>query len=101
MAPVITNDIRQPACSTSQATIGADSAGPAKVPALKIAVAKPRSLAGNHCRTTLPQIGNEAASPTPSPSRAANMLANPTVAPVAIPPSDQSTMEIVPTLRLP
>src|SRR5664280_395 len=71
--PVITNDIRHPVCRISQATKGADNAGPAKVPALKMAVAKPRSLAGNHCRTTLPQIGNEAASPIPRLSRAPNM----------------------------
>src|ERR1035438_3950621 len=72
--PVIMNDMRQPCVSNNHATSGAENAGPAKVPALKIAVASPRSLAGNHCRTTLPEVGNEAASPAPSAKRVANML---------------------------
>src|SRR6202042_303897 len=89
IAPVITKDIRQPACRTSQATMGADAAGPAKVPALKIAVASPRSPAGNHCLTILPEVGRDADSPTPSASRLASMLAKPVAAPVNMEANDQ------------
>ena len=60
MPPVITKDMRHEVFSTSQATSGAATAGPAKVPVLKMAVARPLSLAGNHCLTTFAAMGNEA-----------------------------------------
>src|SRR5579864_2663239 len=100
-APVATNDIRQPVLSTSQATMGADTAGPAKVPALKIAVANPRSLAGNHCLTTLPDVGKDAASPTPNTSIVANILPKPTAAPVSMAATDHKDTENPLTLRVP
>src|SRR5579863_736742 len=99
--PVIMNDIRQPCLSSNHATKGAENAGPAKVPALKKAVARPRSLAGNHWRTTLPEVGNEAASPAPNASRVANMLPKVAATPVSIPAIDQIVTDKPLTQRVP
>src|SRR5580704_9219340 len=94
-------DTRQPSFSNSHATKGAEYAGPAKVPALKIAVASPRSLAGNHCRTTLPDVGNEAASPPPRANRVTNMLPKVAATPVSIAAIDHIVTEKPFTHRVP
>src|SRR5450631_1466012 len=99
--PVIMNDMRQPCVSNSHATRGAENAGPANVPALKIAVASPRSLAGNHCLTTLPEVGNEAASPAPRANLVANMLPKVAATPVSIPAIDQIVTDKPLTQRVP
>src|ERR1700728_4104062 len=94
-------DTRQPSFSNNHATRGAEKAGPAKLPALKMAVATPRSFAGNHCRTTLAEVGNDAASPAPRASLVINMPANVVATPVSIPAIDHSVTERPFTHRVP
>src|SRR5579872_1083326 len=101
MAPAATNESLQPILSTVHATIGADTAGPANVPALKIAVARPRSRGGNHCRTTLPAVGRDAASPTPKSNIGASMVPRPEAAPVNMAATDHRDTESPFTLRVP
>src|SRR5258708_21919066 len=95
------NEKRQPSLSKSHATNGAEKAGPAKVPALKMAVARPRSFGGNHCLTTLPEVGNEAASPAPKANLLANIPKKLVATPVSIPAMDQIVTDKPLTVRVP
>jgi hypothetical protein len=70
------------------------------VPALKIAVASPRSLAGNHCRTTFPAVGKEAASPAARANRVVNIPPNAVATPVSIPAIDQIVTDNALTKRV-
>src|ERR1700722_13661539 len=99
--PVIMNETRHPSFSNSHATRGAENAGPAKLPALKMAVASPRSFAGNHCRMTLPEVGKEAASPAPRANRVASMLPKVAATPVSIPATDQIATDKPLIMRVP
>src|SRR5258708_26155949 len=83
------NEKRQPSLSKSHATNGAEKAGPAKVPALKMAVARPRSFGGNHSPTTMPEVGNDAASPAPKDNLLANIPKKVVDTPLSIPAMDQ------------
>src|ERR1700730_13991698 len=83
--PVIMNETRHPSFNSNPATRGAENAGPAKLPALKMTGASPRAVAGNHWRITFPEVGNEAASPAPRANRVASMLPKVAATPVSIP----------------
>src|SRR5580693_7478610 len=95
--PVIMNETRHPSFTSNQATRGAENAGPA----LKMAVASPRSAGGNHCLTTLAEVGNEAASPAPNANRVASMPPKLVAIPVNIPAMDQSVTDNPLTHRVP
>src|SRR5579864_5300850 len=99
--PVSINETRQPSFDNNHATSGAENAGPANVPALKIAVASPRSLTGNHCLTTFPEVGKEAASPAPRASLVASIPPNVVETPVSIPDIDQIVTDKPLTNRVP
>lgn len=91
-APVTTNEPRQPMTVTSQPTNTAPIAGPANGPALRIAIARPRSERGAHSRTTRPPAGYVAASPAPKPSRVSSSAPKFVAAPVSIAATDQTPM---------
>src|ERR1700686_1093006 len=98
--PVIMKETRHPSLSNSHATRGAENAGPAKLPALKMAVASPRSFAGNHWRITFPEVGKEAASPAPNANRVASILPKVVATPVSIPATDQIATDKAFTVRV-
>ena len=92
VAPTTTKEPRQPIWLMIQATSKAPIAGPACVPAMKIALVMPRSPAGIHSRTTRPPAGKVVASPTPMASRVPISETKFHDAPVSMVAADQIVM---------
>ena len=80
--PVMTNEARQEASTTSQATSGGVSAFPPRANVCVMPWANPRRSLGNHMAIARVAVGNAAPSPKPRTSRAAKSEAKPLTAPV-------------------
>ena len=83
---------RQPSQATTAEISTAPIAGPAAAPAPKIALATPRSEAGNHSRITRLQAGQLVDSPIPMTMRVTAIETNPVEKPVSMVAADQMPM---------
>src|SRR5690554_6335201 len=101
--PVIQKTSCQPWFLNIKGTISKANTTPTLVPELKMPVAKPLSLLGNHSATAFMAAGKLPASPTPNPTRATEKPKTLRATACNIPAALQITMEIeypslVPTL---